>query len=170
MAALSFAVWIAIVGGASAAGVEADCTPACAVNEVCTSSGKCVTPCIPACTTGKTCKASGKCESKKMGESTIQPPKSSTVGGGAKLCVARPQRDTTLRTSWTVAIDGRNVGSLPAETKQCFTTQPGKHTIVVSYVDPLTRERSRGQATVQLASGRTRSVAVTARGSDIVFQ
>ena len=170
MAALFFAIWMAIVGGAFAAGVEADCTPACSVNEVCTSSGKCVAPCIPACTNGKTCNAYGMCEApKKLGESTIEPPKSSNAGG-AKVCVERRQRDTTLRTAWTVAIDGRNVGGLPAGTKQCFTTPPGRHTIVVSYLDPLTRDRSRGQTTVQVARGRTTSVAVTARGNDIVFQ
>jgi hypothetical protein len=105
-----------------------------------------------------------------MGASTIEPPKSANVGGGAKVCVERRQRDATLRMSWTVAIDGRNVGSLPAGTKQCFTTQPGKHTIVVSFVDPLTRDSSRGQTTVQLASGRTATVTVLARGSDIVFE
>jgi len=169
MAALSFAIWMAFVRGAFGAGVEADCTPACDVNEVCTSSGRCVTPCIPACTNGKTCNADGQCEpSKKLGESTIEPPKSST--GGGKVCVERRQRDTKARTSWAVAIDGRTVGGLRGGTKQCFTTPPGRHDIVVSYVDPLTRDRSRAQTTVQVTPGRTTSVAVTARGDDIVFQ
>ena len=170
MAVLSFAIWVATVGRASAAGVQADCTPACDVNEVCTSSGRCVTPCIPACTNGKTCNANGMCEpSKKMGEGTIEPPKSSNVGG-AKVCVERRSRDTKARTSWAVAIDGRTVGGLSGGSKQCYTTPPGRHTIVVSYVDPFTRDRSRAQTTIQVAPGRTASVAVAAKGDDIVFQ
>ena len=167
MAALSFAIWMAIVGGANAE--ERTCTPACDVNEVCTAAGKCVTPCIPACTNGKTCNADGMCEpSKKMGESNIEPP-SSNVGGG-KVCVERRQKDATARTSWAVSIDGKTVGGLRGGTKQCFASEPGRHTLVVSYVDPMTRDQSKASTTVQVTPGRTVSVAVTARGSDIVFQ
>ena len=169
MAALSFAIWMATVGGAFAAGVEADCTPACDMNEVCTASGRCVTPCIPACTNGKTCNADGQCEpSKKLGESTIEPPKSST--GGGQVCVTRTHKDTKARTSWAVAIDGRTVGGVSGGSKQCYNTQPGRHTVVVSYVDPFTRDRSRAQTTIQVATGRATAVVVTAKGDDIVFE
>jgi hypothetical protein len=170
MAVLWFALWMAILGHAFAAGTQADCTPACDVNEVCTASGKCVTPCIPACTNGKTCNADGVCEaSKKMGDSSIQAPKSTSTGGG-KLCVTRLHKDTSARTSWAVAVDGRTVGGLRGGTKQCFNTDPGRHTVVVSYVDPYTRDRSRAQKTVQVTMGKTTSVSVNARGDDIYFQ
>jgi hypothetical protein len=170
MAVLSFALWMAIVGRAVAAGTEADCTPACDVNEVCTSSGRCITPCIPACTNGKTCNADGQCEpSKKLGESSIEPPKSSNVGG-AKICVERRHKDAKARNTWTVTIDGKTVGGLRGGTKQCFNTDPGRHDVMVSYLDPFTKDRSRATKTVQATMGRTTSVAVTARGDDIVFQ
>jgi hypothetical protein len=159
---MTFLLWIALTASA-----ERNCMPACDVNEICTVSGKCITPCIPACTDGQSCNGDGVCVGEKnIGASTIKSPNV----GEATLCVERLSKDEVARTRWSVLIDGKTAGGLSGGTKECFETEPGTHQVVVTYLDPISGARPRAEKSVTMAPNGTVNVAVTSSGKDIVFQ
>jgi hypothetical protein len=160
---MAFALWMALTAFAD----ERTCTPACDIDEVCTPAGRCVTPCIPACTGDATCNADGVCVTPATDMRTTGTP--ANVGAG-KLCVERRQKDSVARVRWSVLIDGRVAGGLRGGTEQCFETDPGTRTVVVTYVDPTTGARPQASKTVQVTPNGTVHVAVASSGTNIVFE
>ena len=166
---MSFVLWIALTAFAA----ERTCTPSCDTNEVCTATGKCVTPCIPPCEGDAKCNSDGKCVGGTALGGPIGTPNvgaSSPNVGGATLCVERTTKDTVQRVTWSVLIDGRVAGGVAGGTEACFDTEPGRQTVVVMYNDPSTGAKSRAEKTVQIAPGGTVKVAVASSGKNIVFK